>query len=105
MSMRPASTDRLPPGVPSSMLACVRVMVRPAAVYCFARLMPAPSNVSRLPYRGQVHPDVGDARRSEDCGNRLACAILVRSLHAHESIDGSFECERPHGRSLPYAID
>ena len=47
--------------------------------------------------------DVGDARRSEDRGNRLACAILVRSLHAHHSIDGCFECERPHGRGLPHA--
>ena len=48
-------------------------------------------------------PDVGDARRSEDRGNRLACAILVRSLHAHHSIDGCFECERLHGRGLPHA--
>jgi hypothetical protein len=48
-------------------------------------------------------PDVGDARRSVDRGNRPACAILVRSLHAHHSIDGCFECERPHGRGLPHA--
>ena len=75
--MRPASTDTLPPGVPSSMLACVRVMVTPTAVYCFARLMPAPSNVSRLPSRGQVQ-----IRRLPHERSAAACRTGVVSSRA-----------------------